>query len=216
MSAMASHITSLTNVYSTVYTGADQWKHQSSAGNSPVTGEFPVQMASNAENVSIWWRHRDSPRYWPVVTGGFASHISSNAKSVKLRNPPHWWQRHRLATISNFNTIYSERFWKIQISAYISYNAETPEVVEIQSQKQSKQKHRINKTKNGHMLFDLETSRFFATGFNRSGSNDTAFNSVKSTNGVLTKLNFGVILVHFRVCDVISSLSLYLRVQFTN
>ena len=27
------------------------------AGNSPVTGEFPVQKASNAENVSIWWRH---------------------------------------------------------------------------------------------------------------------------------------------------------------
>ena len=25
--------------------------------NSPVTGEFPAQMASNAENVSIWWRH---------------------------------------------------------------------------------------------------------------------------------------------------------------
>ena len=28
-------------------------------GNSPVTGEFPAQMASNAENVSIWWRHHD-------------------------------------------------------------------------------------------------------------------------------------------------------------
>ena len=27
------------------------------AGNSPMTGEFPAQMASNAENVSIWWRH---------------------------------------------------------------------------------------------------------------------------------------------------------------
>ena len=26
-------------------------------GNSPVPGEFPAQMASNAENVSIWWRH---------------------------------------------------------------------------------------------------------------------------------------------------------------
>ena len=25
--------------------------------NSPVTGEFPAQRASNAENVSIWWRH---------------------------------------------------------------------------------------------------------------------------------------------------------------
>ena len=26
-------------------------------GKSPVTGEFPAQKASNAENVSIWWRH---------------------------------------------------------------------------------------------------------------------------------------------------------------
>ena len=26
-------------------------------GNSSVTGEFPAQMVSNAENVSIWWRH---------------------------------------------------------------------------------------------------------------------------------------------------------------
>ena len=29
------------------------------AGNSPETGEFPAQMASNAENVSIWWRHHE-------------------------------------------------------------------------------------------------------------------------------------------------------------
>ena len=27
------------------------------AGNSPGTGEFPAQMASKAENASIWWRH---------------------------------------------------------------------------------------------------------------------------------------------------------------
>ena len=39
-------------------------KHQSSAllavcnGSSPVTGEFPAQMASNAEYVSILWRHQ--------------------------------------------------------------------------------------------------------------------------------------------------------------
>ena len=26
-------------------------------GNSPASGEFPAQRASNAENVSIWWRH---------------------------------------------------------------------------------------------------------------------------------------------------------------
>ena len=33
------------------------------AGNSPVTGEFPAQRASNAENVSIWWLHHD----WEIV-----------------------------------------------------------------------------------------------------------------------------------------------------
>ena len=27
------------------------------AGNPPVTGEFLAQRATNAENVSIWWRH---------------------------------------------------------------------------------------------------------------------------------------------------------------
>ena len=31
------------------------------AGNSPGTDEFPAQMASNAENVSIWWRHHVTP-----------------------------------------------------------------------------------------------------------------------------------------------------------
>ena len=55
MSAMASQITSLTIVYSVVYLDADQRKHQSSV--SLGTGEFPAQMASNVENVSISWRH---------------------------------------------------------------------------------------------------------------------------------------------------------------
>ena len=35
------------------------------AGNSPGTGEFPAQMASNAENVSIWWRHH--VHFWGCV-----------------------------------------------------------------------------------------------------------------------------------------------------
>ena len=38
MSAMVSHITSLTIVYSTVYSGADQRKHQSSASLAFVRG----------------------------------------------------------------------------------------------------------------------------------------------------------------------------------
>ena len=43
-------------------------------GNSPGTGEFRVQMASNAENVSIWWRHHDATDIIPrlgVKTKGF-------------------------------------------------------------------------------------------------------------------------------------------------
>ena len=35
------------------------------AWNSPVTGELPAQMASNAENVSIWWRHHDASNFSP-------------------------------------------------------------------------------------------------------------------------------------------------------
>ena len=38
------------------------------AGNSPVTGEFPTQMASNAENVSIWWRHHEHIEIWTKTT----------------------------------------------------------------------------------------------------------------------------------------------------
>ena len=64
MGVMASQITSLTIVYSTVYSGTDKKKSKLRvtglcAGNSPVTGEFPAQMASNAEDVSIWWRHHN-------------------------------------------------------------------------------------------------------------------------------------------------------------
>ena len=63
MSAIASRITNLTIVYSTVYSDADQRTHQSSASLAFVRGvhrwpvNSPAQRASNAENVSIWWRH---------------------------------------------------------------------------------------------------------------------------------------------------------------
>ena len=59
MGSMTSQITSLTIVYSAVYSGADQREHQSSASLAFVwgihrgTSEFPAQRASNADNVSI-------------------------------------------------------------------------------------------------------------------------------------------------------------------
>ena len=52
------HNDSLTIVYSTVYPGVDQRKHQSSAALVFVCEcKFPAHNASNAENVSIWWCH---------------------------------------------------------------------------------------------------------------------------------------------------------------
>ena len=62
MGAIASQITSLTIVYSTFYSDAD--KNIKAPRHWPLcgefTGEFPAQMASNAENVSIWWRHHET------------------------------------------------------------------------------------------------------------------------------------------------------------
>ena len=57
-------------------------------GNSPVTGEFPAQRGSNAENVSIWWRHHaliwencQSKQHgflwqWQLSLGWMSNHIS--------------------------------------------------------------------------------------------------------------------------------------------
>ena len=64
MGVMASQITSLTIVYPTHLFRCRSKKTSKlhvtglCVGNSPVTSELPAQMASNAENVSIWWcRH---------------------------------------------------------------------------------------------------------------------------------------------------------------
>ena len=64
MSMMASQITGASIVYSTVSSGADQRKHQSSASLAFPRGipRWPVNIAqrtSNKENAFIWWRHLD-------------------------------------------------------------------------------------------------------------------------------------------------------------
>ena len=62
MGAMASQITSLTIVYLTVSSTRRSKKTSKlrvtglCEGNIPVSGEFPAQKASNAENFPIWWR----------------------------------------------------------------------------------------------------------------------------------------------------------------
>ena len=65
MTKTVSQITSLTVVYSIVYSGADKKtikapRHWPLCGEFTGTGEFPAPMASNAENVSIWLRHHET------------------------------------------------------------------------------------------------------------------------------------------------------------
>ena len=62
MTTMASQITSLAVVCSTVYhtqikENIKTPRHWPLCGEFTGTGEFPAQMVSNAENVAIWWRH---------------------------------------------------------------------------------------------------------------------------------------------------------------
>ena len=58
------------------------------AGRSPVTGEFPAQSTSNAENVSIWWRHHGirGPRYVTNVDLPFSGfHCQSHENNFLAR-----------------------------------------------------------------------------------------------------------------------------------
>ena len=72
MHAIASQITTLTIVYSTVYSGADQRKHESSAS-----------LACNVENVSIWWCHHaisskyEGPLLLTLISASVNNHMPS-------------------------------------------------------------------------------------------------------------------------------------------
>ena len=58
------------------------------AVNSPVTGEFPAQMASNAENVSISWRHHVNPESWHLMCW-----IDGNTEEIRkkyFQHLQHW------------------------------------------------------------------------------------------------------------------------------
>ena len=48
------------------------------AENSPGTGEFPTQMASNMENVSIWWRHHVVP-WWHMCRACYYAKMNNDA-----------------------------------------------------------------------------------------------------------------------------------------
>ena len=59
------------------------------AGNSPVTGEFPTQRASNVENVSIWWCHHGLSRSTTLVPDS-GNHQNENSILRVISHKMHW------------------------------------------------------------------------------------------------------------------------------
>ena len=85
-------------------------------GNSPVTGGFPSQIANNAENVSIWWRHHGRAERVKNTSMGYRSANSLNppkaihqinklkTKAIIYINKYYIRNKHLFCTISNVQT----------------------------------------------------------------------------------------------------------------
>ena len=106
MGAMASQITSRTIVYSIVYSGTDQRKHQSYASLAFVqrihgTGEFPAQRARNAENVPIWWRHHVQGHSVLLKRRSWVIHVVPKAMKASYTLK---WQHSIDSTLHTFHT----------------------------------------------------------------------------------------------------------------
>ena len=90
MGAIASQITSLTIVYSTVYSDADQRKHQSSASLAFVRGIHRGHQSS-ASLAFVWGTHRgpvNSSHKWPVTRQCFHLMTSSWVNVVSGTDDP--------------------------------------------------------------------------------------------------------------------------------
>ena len=130
MGTMSSQITSLTIIYSAVYSRRRTKKTSKLRAtglcvrNSPIIGEFLAQRASNAENVSIWWRHYVWTENWNAVAFDDGSSLIGT-KSIpeliltfcKLNHKEHiteknWTnlQTFRLKKI-NFKSLPVQRWW---------------------------------------------------------------------------------------------------------
>ena len=85
------------------------------AGNSPGTGEFPAQMASNAEKVFIWWRHHDF-RAFEYIKKGYTVGINSLCHFNDLEMFPKWPRKK-----TSFNGVLNYNI-NVKFAKYIPHN----------------------------------------------------------------------------------------------
>ena len=97
-------------------------------GNSPGAGEFPAQMASNAENVPIWWRHHDdchTVHNIEVIFWGWMSR-KSTALLSKLRIKMIWSiaiHSARYAYIKGIRYTYAGKYQTCSLGNFYDYIA---------------------------------------------------------------------------------------------
>ena len=76
------------------------------AWNSLVTGGFPAQRASNAENVSIWWRHHDKMSYESYT------HRSHSSSATPLRFA-HYNSTEDIIQLTDLDCEGDENYWQM-------------------------------------------------------------------------------------------------------
>ena len=86
------------------------------AGNSQVTGEFPAQIASNEENVSIWWRHHAKRVMWlrPKVRSIACKNATDINDKIMCADFAHW-----LNVRSQVNSLAPNKFeWNFRYAIF--------------------------------------------------------------------------------------------------
>ena len=143
MSAIASQIASVTIVYSTIYSGADQRKYQSSASltfmrgihRSPVN--FLHKRASNAENVSIWWRHH-AIQWILNITQIFSTVLQMTLECEVLNVFCEFWVQGIFHCFVTYTIIFYTAPRCIINLQYLVYGAENALLLPIQHDKKNK------------------------------------------------------------------------------
>ena len=91
---------------------------------SAVTGEFPAQSASNAENVSIWWRHHEDFTTWQG-TSLLALTMAARRHTPFHQSGP---RRKRIPDVKASFQLYFPGKWRYEksmLSSWLSWDAET-------------------------------------------------------------------------------------------
>ena len=84
-------------------------------GNSPGTGELPAQRASNAENVSIWWRHHvyGTPALWLIDF--IINQWWRNSFDITILSNKQLWSNMWIPMSRSFSAkAYAAAYWRIK------------------------------------------------------------------------------------------------------